>query len=323
MVQDYYQRLGVSRTASAEEIKKAYRRLARQYHPDHNPGDKAAEEKFKQVNEAFEVLSDAKKRKLYDEFGEDAAKLGWDEKRAEQYRAYRNGGFRGAPGGFGGMPGAGFGGFTVDFSGGDGGNFDFESIFGEVFGMGGRGQRRGGPRAGGDLVAEMEVTLHEAVLGGTRTLVVNGRRLEVKIPPGVDTGSRIRLAGQGEPGEHGGPPGDLFVDITVREHPLVRREGKDLYVNLPVTAKEALLGAEIRVPVFGGSGTVTLRPGTQSGTKLRLKGKGVPALKGGPPGDLYLVVQVRLPEKADEETRKAVEVLERHYERDVRADLKL
>jgi len=321
-VNDYYQRLGVSRGASADEIKKAYRKLARQYHPDHNAGDKAAEEKFKQVNEAFEVLSDASKRKLYDEFGDDAAKLGWDEKKAEQFRAYRNGAFRGAPGGFGGVPGGGFGGFNVDF-GGDAGGVDFESILGEMFGMGGRAQRRGGPRAGGDLEAELHVTLQDAVLGATRTLLVNGKRLEVKIPAGVETGSRIRLAGQGAPGERGGPPGDLFVDLTVEPHPTVRRDGRDLYLDLPVTVKEALLGAEIRVPVFGGSGTVTVRPGTQSGTKLRLKGKGVPALKGGPPGDLYLVVQVKLPETADEATRKAVEALERHYARDVRADLKL
>lgn len=321
-MQDYYQRLGVTRTATADEIKKAYRKLARQYHPDHNPGDKRAEDQFKQVNEAFEVLSDASKRKLYDEFGDDAAKLGWDEQKAAQFRAYKNGSFRGAPGGFGGAPG-GFGGFTVDFGGDGGRGVDFESILGEMFGMGGRSTRRQGPRAGGDLMAEMEVSLHEAVLGGTRTLLVNGRRLEVKIPPGVETGSRIRLAGQGEPGDRGGPPGDLFVDISVQEHPSVRRDGKDLYLDLPVTVKEALLGAEIRVPVFGGSGTVTVRPGTQSGTRLRLKGKGLPSLKGGPAGDLYLVVQVKLPERTDEATRKAVEALEKHYDRDVRADLKL
>jgi DnaJ-class molecular chaperone len=313
MVQDYYQRLGVTRQATAEEIKRAYRRLARQYHPDHNPGDKAAEEKFKQVNEAFEVLSDSSKRKLYDEFGPDAAKLGWDEKKAEQFRAYKNGAFRGAPGGFGG--------FTVDF-GGDGGTVDFESLLGEMFGMG-RSGRRAGPRAGGDLISEMEVTLQEAVLGGTRTLHVNGRRLEVKIPPGVETGSRIRLAGQGEPGERGGPPGDLYVDITVQPHPRVRREGNDLYMDLPVTVKEALLGAEIRVPIFGGSGAVTVPPGTQSGTRLRLKGKGVPSLKGGPPGDFYLVLQVKLPEKVDEAARRAAEALERCYASDVRAGLKL
>lgn len=316
MVQDYYQRLGVSRTASADEIKKAYRKLARQHHPDHNPGSSSAEEKFKQVNESFEVLSDPKKRRMYDEFGEDAAKLGWDEKKADAFRAYRQGGPT-TRGGGGGMP------FDFNFNTGDAGGIDFESILGEMFGArGGRG-RRAGPRAGGNLQTSLGVDLADAVLGGERTIMVHGRRLSVRIPPGVDTGSRIRLAGQGEPGERGGPPGDLFVELTVAPHPSVRRESQDLYVDLPVTAREAALGAEVHVPVFGGSGKVTIRPGTQSGTKLRLKGKGVPALKGGAPGNLYYVVQVKLPATLDEGARKALEALERAYTGDVRADLKL
>ena len=315
-MQDYYQRLGVSRTASADEIKKAYRKLARQHHPDHNPGSSSAEEKFKQVNEAFEVLSDPKKRRMYDEFGDDAAKLGWDEKKADAFRAYRQGPSRG--GGFGG-PGGG----QYDFNVGDASGFDFESILGEMFGSPRGRSRRGGPRAGSDLEARLEVGLSDAVLGGERTISVHGRRLSVKIPAGVETGSRIRLAGQGEPGERGGPPGDLFVDLTVAPHPMVRREAQDLYVDLPVKLTEAALGAEVQVPVFGGSGKVTIRPGTQSGTKLRLKGKGVPALKGGAPGDLYFVVQVKLPGTLDEGARKALEVLERAYTHDVRADLKL
>jgi len=311
MVQDYYQRLGVSRTASADEIKKAYRKLARQHHPDHNPGSKASEDRFKDVNEAFEVLSDPKKRRLYDEFGDDAAKMGWDEKKADTYRAYRRGG--GGPGG----------GPHFDFNAADMGGVDFESILGEMFGArGGRG-RRGMPRAGGDLETSLEVGLSDAVLGGERAIVVQGRRLSVKIPPGVDTGSRIRLAGQGEPGDRGGPPGDLFVVLTVASHPRARREGPDLYVDLPVTLQEAALGAEVHVPVFGGSGKVTIRPGTQSGTKLRLKGKGVPGLKGGAAGDLYFVVQVKLPTHLDEAATKAIELLERFYTGDVRADLKL
>jgi DnaJ-class molecular chaperone len=211
-----------------------------------------------------------------------------------------------------------------DFSvGGDAGGVDFESILGEMFGArGGRGRRRG-PRAGGDLQTSLAVDLADAVLGGERTIVVHGRRLSVKIPQGVETGSRIRLAGQGEPGDRGGPPGDLFVEISVAPHPAVRREGQDLYVDLPVTAKEAALGAEVHVPVFGGSGKVTIRPGTQSGTKLRLKGKGVPALKSGLTGDLYFVVQVKLPGTLDEAARKALEALELAYTGDVRADLKL
>ncbi len=309
-MQDYYQRLSVGRGASADEIKKAYRKLAKQYHPDHNPGDKAAEEKFKSLNEAFEVLSDAKKRRMYDEFGDDAAKLGWDEKKADQFRAYRSGG---------GMPGGGGG-----FSGGGMPGVDFEDLISQMFGAQVRGGgRRAGPRAGGDLNAELEVTLADAVLGGEKTIMLNGKRLSVKIPAGVETGSRIRLAGQGEPGDRGGPPGDLFIDVAVAEHPLVRRDGQDLHLELPVTLGEAALGAEVRVPVFGGSGTVTLRPGTQSGTKLRLKGKGVPGLRGGPAGDLYLMVAIKLPEQLDDASRKAIQALDTQYGTDVRAKLAL
>ena len=314
MAQDFYQRLNVARGATADEIKKAYRKLAKQYHPDHNPGDKGAEEKFKALNEAFEVLGDVKKRKMYDEFGEDAAKLGWDEAKAEQFRAYRAGPRQGG-GGFAG------GGFPGGF-GGDGAQVDFESILSEMFGQQRRG-RKAGPRAGGDVQASMEVTLADAVLGAEKQFTLHGKRLSVKIPAGVENGSRVRLTGQGEPGERGGPPGDLFLDITVAEHPLVRREGADLYLDLPVTVGEAALGAELKVPVFGGSGMVTLRPGTQSGTKLRLRGKGVPALRGSTPGDLFLVVMIKLPETLDEATKKAVTTLEKHYHGDVRAKIAL
>lgn len=317
MVQDFYQRLNVPRGASADEIKKAYRKLARQYHPDHNAGDKGAEEKFKALNEAFEVLSDPKKRSMYDEFGEDAAKLGWDENKAAQFRAYRSGGQTHGGGSSGGFPG----GFNTE-------GVDFESILNEMFGGGAQARRGGarraaGPRAGGDVQASLEVTLADAVLGGEKQFSLNGKRLSVKVPAGVEGGSRIRLTGQGEPGERGGPPGDLFLDITVAEHPIVRREGADLYMDLPVTVGEAALGAEILVPVFGGSGTVTLKPGTQSGTKLRLRGKGVPGLRGNPPGDLFLVVMVKLPEHIDETARKAIHTLEKHYHGDVRAKLTL
>ena len=308
MGQDYYQRLNVARGSTADEVKKAYRKLARQYHPDHNPGDKGAEEKFKALNEAFEVLSDQKKRKLYDEFGDEAAKLGWDEAKAAQYRAYKSGPTGGFPGGFG----------------SERGGTDFESILSEMFGQQRRGARRApGPRAGGDVQASLEVTLVDAVLGGEKQISLNGRRLSVKIPAGVETGSKVRLTGQGEPGERGGPHGDLFLEMTVTEHALVRREGRDLYLDLPVTAGEAALGAEIKVPVFGGSGTVTLKPGTQSGTKLRLRGKGVPGLRGEPAGDLFLVVMIKLPEHLDETARKAVHTLEKHYHGDVRSKLTL
>lgn len=327
MVQDFYQRLNVPRGASADEVKKAYRKLAKQYHPDHNAGDKHAEEKFKALNEAFEVLSDPKKRKMYDEFGEDAAKLGWDEAKADQFRQYRSA--SNARGGYAGSQGGGFpGGFPGGFGGASGGDVDFESILSEMFGQQVRGARGGGrraagPRAGGDVQAGLEVNLIDAVLGGEHTIMLNGKRLSVKIPAGVETGSKIRLAGQGEPGDRGGPAGDLFLELTVLDHPLVRREGADLYLDLPVTVAEAALGGEVKVPVFGGSVTVTLKPGTQSGTKLRLRGKGVPGLKGSPTGDLFLVVMVKLPEVLDESAKKAIETLDKHYLGDVRAKLTL
>jgi DnaJ-class molecular chaperone len=323
MAEDFYQRLGVARTASDEEIKKAYRKLARKHHPDMNPGNKAAEEKFKHVTEAFEVLSDPKKKKLYDEFGEDAQKLGWDEKKAEQFRAYRS-----APrgGGFGGQ------GFNFDFGNVQSteGGVDFESILGEMFG-GGAGRRGSGrrgrspiPMAGADVMAQMTVSLEDAVRGAERSIALStGKRLTVKIPPGVQTGSKIRLQGQGEPGDHGGPAGDLFLEIDVTPHPLVRREGDDLYMDLPVTVREAMVGADVRVPTFFGSGVITLQPGSQSGLKIRVKGKGAPSLTGGAPGDMYFVVQVRVPEGHDAGLKKAAEALDDGYQHEVRTGLKL
>ena len=249
---------------------------------------------------------------MYDEFGDDAAKLGWDEKKADQFRAYRNGSFGGRRSG--GMP--------FDFEGAEGQGFDFESILGEMFGTQRKGPRARA-RAGADFETSISVTLREAVTGCERTLSVNGRRLTVQIPAGVDNGSKIRLQGQGAPGDRGGPPGDLFVTTTVGDHPLVRRIGGDLYLDVPITIAEAALGGEIAVPTFGGGGKVTIRPGTQSGTKLRLKGKGVPNLKGSGAGDLYLVLHVKLPEVIDESALQAIETLRRSYQGDLRADLKL
>jgi DnaJ-class molecular chaperone len=306
MTSDLYQRLGISKNASADEIKAAYRKLAKKNHPDVNPGDKAAEERFKSVTEAFEVLSDPQKRAMFDEFGPDAAKMGYDTKKAEAFRQYRRGG-----GAQGGIP------FDFDFRGG--GGFDPESIFAEMFGG---GRRRRGPQPGGDLTAKVQLTLGEVVKGCERTLTVNGQRVTAKIPAGVDTGTNVRLAGQGAPGERGGPPGDLFLEVEVLPHPLLRRDGADLSLDLPITVAEAILGADVQVPTLSGTGTVTLRPGTQSGTKLRLKGRGVPT-RGGPAGDLYLVVQIRVPETVTDDTRRAAELLQSQPGLDVRRDLKL
>ncbi|MCE9673665.1 J domain-containing protein [Myxococcus stipitatus] len=333
MADDYYKILGVERAASADAIKKAYRKLARQYHPDVNPGNKAAEEKFKQIGTAFEVLSDPKKRKLYDEFGEDAEKIGYDDKKAEAYRQYRAAASRG---GAGGIP---YGGEDFDLGdlfndlfgrrggGGGVGGFDVNEVFG------GRRRRQAGPERGEDLTTQVRVSLAEAVNGAERTLAVtrpsrDGQgedtvRLTVKIPAGVHTGSKVRLAGQGGPGLRGGPAGDLYIETDVAEHPLVRREGDDLHVDLPVTVSEAMLGSEVRVPTFQGEVTLKVPAGSQSGRQMRLKGRGVPSLKGGAPGDLYLHLQVKVPENASPEAREAAETLSKAYREDVRRELTL
>ncbi|WP_426730959.1 DnaJ C-terminal domain-containing protein [Myxococcus faecalis] len=331
MADDYYQILGVERTASEEAIKKAFRKLARQHHPDVNPGNKSAEEKFKQINSAFEVLSDPKKRKLYDEFGEDAEKIGFDEKKAEAYRQYRA---QASRGGVGGIP---YGGEDFDlgdlfndlFGGRRGGGGGFNDPFGRV-----RGRGPMGPERGEDLNAQVRLTLAEAVNGTERPLSVSRAspdrstpdervRLTVKIPAGVQTGSKVRLAGQGATGARGGPPGDLYIETEVMEHPLVRREGDDLHMDVPVTVPEAMLGAEVRVPTFQGELTVKVPPGSQSGRQMRLKGRGVPSLKGGSPGDLYLRLQVKVPDTDTPETRAAAETLAKAYRDDVRRELTL
>jgi molecular chaperone DnaJ len=359
-----------------------------------NPGNKAAEEKFKQISVAFDVLSDPKKRALYDEFGEDAIKMGFDEKKADAFRAYRSSGMGGGTGGGG-------GGF--DF----GGSADVNSIFEQIFrGMGGvggfdpfgggatasasAGAGRPTPMRGEDLTARVQVTLPEVVKGAERALALtrpgrcpkcegtgdfgkpgkcgtcNGtgrtrtsrgplsfsgacptcagtgraakpcpechgsglveetQRLTVKIPPGVDSGSQVRVGGQGSAGTRGAPPGDLYIQTEVQDHPLVRREGNDLHMDLPITVPEAMLGAEVRVPTFDGDVTVTVPADSQSGRKLRLRARGVPPLKwGGARGDLYLTLRVMVPPAGTAEAKAAVEALKDAYPKDVRADVRL
>jgi curved DNA-binding protein len=315
---DLYDILGVARTASPDEIKRAYRKLAKKFHPDVNPGDKAAEERFKEITAASEVLSDPKKRKLYDEFGPDALRTGFDEKRAEEYRRYRSQGI--PPGG---MP-FDFGDFRTVNVGGMG-DFDFSSIFGDLFGRAAGGRVRGGqpfPAEGRNAEAELEVSLREAVLGGERELRVDGRTLRVKIPAGVADGSQIRLAGQGGPGRHGGKAGDLFLKVRLAEHPLVRRDGRDLSIDLPVTVPEAVEGAEVTLPTFEGPVRFHVPAGSQSGKRIRLRGKGLPDLRGGTRGDLYAVVKIVLPEPS-EKLAKAARALEPLYEEDPRAAISL
>jgi len=316
---DLYAILGVPKTASTDEIRRAYRRLAKKYHPDMNPGDKQAEEKFKEITAAHEVLSDGKKRKLYDEFGPDALRTGFDEKTAEAYRQWKQHGGRPGPGqevpfDLGDFETVNVGGF---------GNFDFGEIFGDLFG-GRAGRRRGrpGPSPGPDAEAQLEVDLRDAVLGAERDLRIDHRTLRVKIPPGVSDGSRIRLAGQGGEGANGGPAGDLYLVVKLKGHPGVRREGRDLYVELPLTVPEAALGAEVVMPTFEGPVQLRVPAGFQSGKQLRLRGKGLPDLKGGTRGDLYAVAKIVLPE-GSEGLKDAVKPLEKLYKGDPRSGLSL
>ena len=288
--QDYYQLLGISRGASEKDILQAYRRLARQYHPDLNPGDKAAEAKFKEIGEAYEVLSDADKRKKYDRYGHN-----WQQAEAAEAAA-REGGFGNARWG----PGQGNVRFeTVDFD-----DPAFGDLFGNLFGGGGARSGVRGRRAaqrGEDYEQPVDVTLEEAFAGSQRMLQVQGpdgqlRRLEVKIPPGVADGSRIRIAGEGGPGLGGGPNGDLYLVVSVRPHPGFRREGDDLHVEVPVPLHTLVLGGEAHVPTLKGTRlALTIPPETQNGRVFRLAGQGMPRLQGSGRGDLYATVKAVLP----------------------------
>jgi curved DNA-binding protein len=317
---DLYEILGVPRGATADEVKKAYRRLAKQYHPDVNPGNKQSEERFKEVSAASEVLSDPERRKLYDEFGADSLRSGFDAARADEVRRWRK---QGAPAGAQPFD---FGDFsTVNVEGY--GPFDFGSIFDQLFGQQGRGRPgsgRRGPRAlaGEDLEAELAIDLRDVVMGAERDVRVGGRTLRITIKPGTADGGRIRLAGQGAPGQHGGPAGDLLLRVKVRPHPLVRVEGQDLSLDLPLTVPEAALGAEVDLPTFEGKVRFTIPPATSSGKQFRLRGKGLPDLKGGPRGDLYAVARLVLPE-AGEPLDRAVEALDALYKGDPRGGISL
>jgi curved DNA-binding protein len=316
---DLYQILGLSRSSTPEELKKAYRKLARQHHPDVNPGNKGAEERFKEISAAFEVLSDPKRRALYDEFGPDSLRTGFDGRRAEEVRRWRKAG--GAPGG---QP------FDLgDYSSVNVegyGPVDFGSIFETIFGQQSRGRpgagRRAAPRQGEDLEAELELELRDAVLGAERDVRVGPRTLRVTIKPGTTDGARIRLAGQGTAGERGGPAGDLLLRIRLRPHPLVRVEGKDLYLDLPLTVPEVVNGAEIELPTFEGKVRFAVTAGTPSGKQIRLRSKGLPDPRGGPRGDLYAVVKLVLPE-ASAALRDAVQALDPLYKGDPRASISL
>ncbi len=271
---DYYKVLGVDKTASDDDIKKAYRKLARKLHPDLNPNDKEANKKFQQVNEANEVLSDPEKRKKYDQYGKD-----WQH--ADQFEKQRK-----AQGGqsynSGGNP----------FSGDDDNSFSnfFESMFG------GSGRSRQTKFRGQDYNAELKLSLTEAMETHQQTLAVNGKNVRITIPAGIEDGQVIKLKGYGAPGVNGGPAGDLFITFSIAPHHHFKRQGNDLFANTEIDLYTAVLGGEVTVDTLKGKVKLKVTPETQYGTKIRLKGKGFPVYKKeGESGDLYVTYQVKLP----------------------------
>jgi curved DNA-binding protein len=317
--EDLYAVLGVPKTAEADAVKKAYRKLAAQLHPDKNPGNKSAEARFKQVNHAYDVLGDAKKRKLYDEFGEDGLREGFDAERARAYRGWASRQPPGARNGFGGAQG-----FDPEdlFGGAAGGGSGFSDLFGDLMG---RARRTRGPTRGPDLESEITIDFASAVRGATLELRPQGHLgtpVTVRIPAGAIEGSRVRIAGQGGPSPSGGPRGDLVLTVHVTPHPHFRREGDDLHLDLPITLSEAHHGAKVRVPTPDASVNLKVPEGTQSGQIVRLRGKGV-ARKGRPAGDLYVHFLIQVPASRSDEVSRLVDELAKFQTQDPRADITL
>lgn len=321
MAEDYYAMLGVQRRATAEEIQKAYRNLARKYHPDLNPDDKEAKEKFKAIQQAYEVLSDPQKRELYDQYGS----------------AYES---------MGGAPGGQRGPFTGQWrTTGDAGSFediDLSQIFGQDYdgGAGGfsdlfrqftgrsAGRARRGtsapPQTGSHIQHQLQVPFRTAVSGGTAQLSVrrqNGKieTINVKIPAGIEDGKKIRLRGQGEPGPRGTKPGDILITVRVAAHPQYHRQGRDLIVRVPVRLDEAIHGAKVDVPTPKGTISLTVPAGTSSGKRLRIKGHGVPTESGA--GDLFAEIYIVLPDTIDEAAKELASKIADDYHTNPRAGL--
>jgi DnaJ-class molecular chaperone len=306
MAGNLYETLGVPRDASADAIRKAYRKLARKHHPDVSPG-KASEDKFKAMSSAYEVLSDAKKRQNYDEFGDAALETGFDPAKAREYSRWQQQRERTSNFG-GGRPGAGPG----PFGGGGASDFDFTELF----------NRKRGPTRGSDLHATFQMDLRQAVEGAEVSIDVPEQGVvRVRIPPGADTGSVIRIPGRGSPGPRGGPPGDLVIETEVKPHPVLRREGLDLYLTLPVTLDEAYNGASVDVPTFVGTVVLKIPPRSQNHAKLRLRGKGV--ARKTERGDLFVVLDIRMPDQNDEALAAALRASTEAYAKPVREDLVL
>jgi molecular chaperone DnaJ len=377
MTEDFYKTLGVPKDASREAIKKAYRKLARKWHPDINPGNEEAEQKFKEISRAYDCLGNEKKRKLYDEFGEDGLQAGFDPEKARQYRQWSE--------------------FGQDERGGPGQGFgrhqSYEDVFGDLFGFGGRREGFGAPMParGRDIHHEMTIDLASALkgfetelsmqsmkacsacqgtgmdskagmqscsaCGGSGRLnvgegpvqftkpcptcgghgqtgnpcsicggsghMVGAEKIRVVIPSGVREGSKVRVAGKGEPGMNGGKPGDLYLLIHLKPHPFFRREGDNLLVDVPITVGEAMAGGSINVPTVEGQVKVKVPSGSQSGQTLRVRGKGAVNLKTGHKGDLMVRLVVKVPRTDDTEILEAAERMNAFYEGDLRKDIEL
>ncbi|MBI5674005.1 MAG: J domain-containing protein [Nitrospirae bacterium] len=334
---DYYQILGLPRTASPDDIKKAYRRLARQYHPDLHAGVKKAEmeKKFKELNEAQEVLTDPEKRKKYDQYGAE-----WEQAQAFEKARQQTGGQ-----GFGGPWGS-DGGYSRPGSGGAGSE-QFSDFFENLFGNRGRG---GAGMPGEDIETDVQLGLREVLTGVTRRvnlreprtcstcqgsgtmrgrscttcqgtgMTTESKTIEVRIPAGVQDGTRVRVAGKGQPGTHGGKRGDLYLHVVIPSDPVFRRQGSDLHVTLPIYPWEAMLGAEVTAPTLAEPVKVKVPPGSKADGKLRLKGKGLPSATGGP-GDLFLTLQIVMPVGISEDERVLYERLSKQRHPDPRMEL--
>lgn len=308
MAEDLYSVLGVAKSASADEITKAYRKLAKKLHPDLNPGDKEAEEKFKQVSSAYAILNDEEKRGKYDRGEIDAS--GQERPEAQYYREYAGG-----PGGTRYRSSAGY----EDMG-------EFSDLFGDIFGAGGRAGAQGRGSRGGarfsmpgqDAQYHLDIGFMDAVNGTkTRITLPDGSTLDVTIPPGVSEGQVLRLKGKGHPGLGEGQPGDALVEIGVKPHPVFKREGNDIAIELPISLDEAVLGGKVEIPTIGGRVAMTVPPGANSGQTLRLKGRGV---KG--KGDQLVKLDVVMPETIDEDLKRFIEEWKQTHGYDPRRKLK-
>ena len=318
MAEDYYKTLGVPREASQADIQKAYRDLARKYHPDLNPDDKTAKKRFQEVQAAFDVLNNPEKREMYDRYGSSFETMGSGGPQGQYQYTWSPG-----AGGAGGFEDIDFGPlFGERFA--EGGGNPFEQVFRAAAGRG--GQSAGRKKRGADVTYDIHVAFQTAVVGGEVQISVtraNGKAetISVRIPQGIDEGRKIRLRGQGEPGGRGGAAGDLILVVHVTPHPSFQRHGNNLLVRVPVTLAEAVAGTKVDVPTSNGAVTLTVPPGTSSGTKLRVKGQGI-ATKGEAPGDLLAEILITLPKGLSEADRDALRQIDEKYPHNPRANLR-